>query len=1669
MFQVADRALSRSLIVLSLVVATGASVAQAPASSDRGKEFWVGFMQNVSGAMELRLKIASLNGTTGIVEMPLTGWSMPFTVAPNSVATVVVPNSAENTGSEVIRDLGIHVIAQDSVSLTAMNYQVNTSDATQVRPITGLGTRYRVDAYTGLPNFGNYYRSELLVLATEDGTEVIITPSVNTSNGRPAGVPFTVQLNAGQTYQVQAQTPVMDLTGTSIIGTAESGPCRPFAVFGGSVGAQIPIGCSAANHVYEQMFPVGTWGTAFHTFPLNGRSSYSWRVMADQDGTQVSVNGAAPFVLNAGQVHEENFVTQAVCITSDKPVSVVEMMQGTLCSGTIEPGDPSTVQVIPDNNLSTKALYETQHSAFAMLDRLSVVTPTAAIGQLLLDNVPVNPALFTTYPACAGYSYASLPVAAGTHKLASTAGFLAYTYGMNASGEGYFNTVGGVSIPAPPTDTLICSSEELTLAAPFPLENPVWTAASAPSTILATTNGFTFTPDHNDVYRLDGELPVSGCPKHFEFQVGLPVQPDLQLLANGSSTATVCQYAPAQLGSATALDPHWFDLQWSPAALVSDPESADPVAYPNATTWFKLSVNSPMGCGSAIDSVLVTVTPNDVYAVHSTTPDDAICAGNSTSLQMSVERVFRSDAFDPSPASWWAQVQGGSAAATCGAVSGNALYFNGAGTRSATTTPMDLSAGGWVHFALKIAAGAAPCDDAEPGDDVRLEYSLNGSSWTTLTTLNEASYPDFTAVDVAIPALGPSGTNARLRWRQLANSGAGTDNWALDNVLISRYDNSGLGLAWTPTTGLSTPTAATTNATPTGTTWYYATSSTALGCTRTDSTLITVAPAFSILPISDTTRCGSAGTQLQAAVTSGTGLSWSWSPSNGSLNSTSVADPIATPATTTTYTVTATNSIGCTDSEDVTVTVSRLAGLNVSADDLTLCQGEQAHLNVAINATGPSTIAWSPATGLDDPTSATPVASPTAPTTYLCTVTDNGSGCFLTSGVTLNVNTAYTIHASNDTTVCTALGLPLHVQHDVPAPYTISWTPATNLNAANIASPSILVDTSTTYHVEVTDANGCHVEDSTGVTVAFDNLITPVNVRACAGQPLVLDAGFPGSAYDWSTGEHTQAITVTTPGAYIATITDPQQCQAIKTFYASFDPLPVVDLGPDVALCGVTTHVLDANNAGNGVQWNTGPHTQQITVTSTGTYSVVVTTPEGCQASDAIHVSLDPLPVDALQDVTVCASTPPTLDAGNPGCGFQWSTDEATQTIVPDASGLYTVTVTTPANCSATFDAQVTLMPEIIVDLGPDTTLCTGQPLMLDAANPGDTFDWNTGAHTQTILVTATGTYSVQVSNGYCSAADAVQVSFDPLPTDELADITSCIDQPVTLDAGNTGSSYVWSNDSTTAGITVSAPGLYSVTITNAHGCSATYDAQVTFVDYPFVELGPDTALCDGQVLTLDAGNPGALYAWNNGPTTRTIDVTEGGLYNVSVSNGYCVSTDARQVTFLPVPAHLSQDVVNICFDELPGIPLDAGNPGCLYVWSTGEHAQVIEVGAYGVYSVRITNLFGCTVEDSIQVEEFCPPSLFIPNTFTPNGDGLNDVWLPVGRNIAQFDLYVFDRWGGQVFHSTDPGHGWDGTINGEPAPNDNYAWRLAYRFVEKSDGGLGFEHKQFGSVQVMR
>ncbi|QOR75674.1 MAG: gliding motility-associated C-terminal domain-containing protein, partial [Thermoflavifilum sp.] len=507
----------------------------------------------------------------------------------------------------------------------------------------------------------------------------------------------------------------------------------------------------------------------------------------------------------------------------------------------------------------------------------------------------------------------------------------------------------------------------------------------------------------------------------------------------------------------------------------------------------------------------------------------------------------------------------------------------------------------------------------------------------------------------------------------------------------------------------------------------------------------------------------------------------------------------------------------------------------------------------------------------------------------------------------------------------------------------------------------------------------------------------------CQGESLTLNAGNSGASYLWNTGATTQQITVNTTGTYWVNVTNSYGCSAADTMQLTVNPLPIVNLGPDTAICQGESLMLDAGNSGATYLWSTGATTQQININTAGTYWVRVTNGFGCSAADTLQLTVNPLPIVNLgPDTAICQGESLMLNAGNSGATYLWSTGATTQTLAVNATGTYWVKVTNGFGCSAADTLQLTVNPLPTVNLGPDTAICQGESLMLDAGNSGASYLWSTGATTQTLAVNTTGTYWVRVTNGFgCSASDTLQLTVNSLPIVNLGpDTAICQGESLTLNAGNSGATYLWSTGATTQTLAVNATGTYWVKVTNSYGCSAADTMQLTVNPLPIVNLGPDTAICQGESLMLNAGNSGASYLWNTGATTQTLAVNTTGTYWVRVTNGFgCSASDTLQLTVNPLPTvNLGPDTA-ICQGE--SLMLNAGNSGATYLWNTGQTSQSIQIDNAGTYWVKVTNGFGCSASDTLQLTVNPLPIVNLgPDTAICQGESL---MLDAGNSGATY------------------------------------------------------------------
>lgn len=390
----------------------------------------------------------------------------------------------------------------------------------------------------------------------------------------------------------------------------------------------------------------------------------------------------------------------------------------------------------------------------------------------------------------------------------------------------------------------------------------------------------------------------------------------------------------------------------------------------------------------------------------------------------------------------------------------------------------------------------------------------------------------------------------------------------------------------------------------------------------------------------------------------------------------------------------------------------------------------------------------------------------------------------------------------------------------------------------------------------------------------------------------------------------------------------------------------------------------------SGYIWSTGDTTQTITVSSPGTYNVTITASNGSTyTADPVVINVNAATVN-LNDAAFCQNSGTTLDAGS-AVSYLWSTGATTQTIVPNTSGSYGVTVTNSSGCTAADAANVTVHQLPLVNLS-DISICTGSSATFDAGNAGATFAWSTGETTQTITVNQQGMYSVTVTGaGGCAGTDAAMLNTGTNLVFDIQDKNLCSGTNVSLDAGFPGSTYAWSNGATTQTINVSAGGSYTVTVTDQTGCNGSDNATVTEVQNPTANAGDDQKLCPNGTVNLTATG-GVLYVWSSGQQGGTITVDAAADYNVTVTdaNG-CSASDLTKVEASVISTGFITGDENVASYSTITYNVN-DNSGSSYVWAatngtivSGQGSNAVEVnwGSMGAAALEVTetNADGCT------------------------------------------------------------------------------------------------------------
>ena len=735
----------------------------------------------------------------------------------------------------------------------------------------------------------------------------------------------------------------------------------------------------------------------------------------------------------------------------------------------------------------------------------------------------------------------------------------------------------------------------------------------------------------------------------------------------------------------------------------------------------------------------------------------------------------------------------------------------------------------------------------------------------------------------------------------------------------------------------------------------------AAGCFATSApqSIVVLGNPVANAGLDGTITCVQNATGYQIGSTPNPTYTYSWTPTTG-LSNPNIANPIANPSATTTYTLNIVNADGCTGSDQVVVTVNKTIPLaNAGLDFTKTCVTNVSGTSVGMTAVSGNTYSWTPTTGLSSSAVANPTANPSATTTYTLTTTNTANGCSANDQVVVTVNTAIpSVDAGLDfTKTCVTNVSGASVGMTSVSGNTYSWTPTTGLSSSTAANPTANPSATTTYNLSTTNtANGCTANDQVVVTV---NTAIPS-----------VDAGL----------DFTKTCVSNASGAAVG-------MTAVNGNTYTWTPTT-----------GLSSSTASNNTANPSV-------TTTYTLTTTNTAN-------GCTANDQVVVIVNTaIPsVDAGLDFTkTCVSNASgaavgmTAVSGNtyswtPSIGLSSST-ASNATANPSVTTTYTLTATNTINgCIANDQVVVTVnTTPPTINAGIDQSICLGQSVTFNASTNAPILNWNNSVQNNipfvpnsvgsfTYIASATG------SNG-CTANDDAILTVNTLPIAQagLDGLITCSSNPNGASLGSNpiaGETYSWTPTSGLSNAIIANPianpvsnTIYTVTTTNSFGCSA-IDSVFISVDNnaPILDAGNDQNICNGDSLLLFATEvSGSTITWNGNVANGSyvLPTTSSYYFATALASNGCNSIDSILITVLEPT---TSTIIETACDE--------------FVLNGNTYNQS------GTYTQVITNSTGCDSTITLNlniIQSPTTPVVYVQNEVNLSTDvvpGLTYQWM---------------------------------------------------------------------------
>jgi gliding motility-associated-like protein len=1157
--------------------------------------------------------------------------------------------------------------------------------------------------------------------------------------------------------------------------------------------------------------------------------------------------------------------------------------------------------------------------------------------------------------------------------------------------------------------------------------------------------------------------PSSSGSQTFTYSVtdnmGCTYDTTVTILVNPGPTVTVNSPTICSGSTATLTANGATTYNWSNSLGTGNPKSVSP-----ASTIVYTVTGTTTGCTGTANA---TVTVNPTPIATATPSTQSFCTGGITSINLTSTApgtIF----------AWTASTSGSITGFSNG--SGNTISQTllNSGTISGTVTyVITPTANSCVGLPINVVITVNPNPTANAGTDQIIcvgqcanltAFGGNSYLWSnSALTPNTNVCPLITTLYTVTvtDANNCSGSDdVQVTVNPLPTADAGLDQSICSGNSTNLSASGGTIYAWSPPTGLTNTSVSNPTANPTLTTTYIVTVTDNNACSASDQMVLTV----NSLPVanagSDQTICDGASASLLASG----GNTYQWSPASG-LSNTAVSNPSANPTSSTTYTVTVSSGVNCSATDDVTVNVNPIP-TSVFSVTSPVCVGSNSLISYTGSATAGASYVWDFNGGTISSGSGQgpyQVSWSTSGTHNVSlTVTENNCVSTLTTIPVVVDKVVASLAITNPVSCYGFSDGEVTVSQTGTAPYTYSWDPLPSGTSGQIASG---LAANILYSVTVTDTYGC--QDIKTITLSeplpLSMTFSTQNV-VCYGQHngsanASVSGGTLSYSYAWSascSAGNVSSVSTLPAGMHGLTVTDANGCSIDTGFTISQPPL---------LSYSYTTQNVTCNSGQDGsinidpsggtyplaFAWSPAiPGDSIASALASNTYNVTITDNSGCDTTLSVFISQPTqIVLSTSGNDTICNGQSITISAnatgGNGSYIFTWDNSLGTgssQLVSPLVTTTYTVNVSDINGCStAPKSLTVFVNPVLSVTLNASPlAICNGGNATLTAQASGGngnyTYTWDNGlgiaGNQITVYPTTTTTYVVIVSDN-CNtpvATDDITITVYPLPVIAFtADpLSGCVPLSVTFTDNTTPAiqSWTWdfgnpasgslniSHDSSPTHIFNEA-GTYSVSldVTTTDGCpgSYTHNNMIEVYPKPYADFStyPETGSYDNpSILFIDLSSNASSWNWNFGDS-------------LSLSN---VSTETS-------PLHLFS------------------NAGTYTVWLIVESPH------------------GCIDSTSKDIYIKADFGIFFPNAFTPNGDGDNDGFFPQGYGIDlnNYELYIFDRWGEEIFHTNDFYEPWRGKVKN----SSGYAQIAVYTWICVVKDVNGETYNLSGRVTLVR